>query len=129
MRRTYEGNKDKDDVNNEAVCGADEEMCNRRNENNDGCGSNGEKQLKGDDGVHLTYEGPSQLRILNHRRVKGSFSTLHVSLSRHFRYAIFPHRITDSTKINLNTFLVEIMSFILFLCVSRRVTTLLWFLF
>lgn len=50
-------------------------MGNGAEEDNDGGDGDGEKQLEGEDAVNLAYEGPTQLRILEHGGVEGSVTS------------------------------------------------------
>jgi len=57
--RTYPGCNVKNMIKIIAFCSVNEEICNGANKYKDWGNDNGEKQLKGEDGVYLTYEEPS----------------------------------------------------------------------
>jgi hypothetical protein len=55
-KRTYKGNKDKDNVKNKSLCCVVDEISNGTRENNDGNSNNVEKKLKGENRVNFPNE-------------------------------------------------------------------------
>jgi len=90
--RTDKRNEDEDNVDNKAWGGGNDEVGDGADEDNDGSDGDGEKQLEGEDGVNLAYEGPTQLRILEHGGVEGSLASttaFNVSFHKHFSFLFF----------------------------------------
>lgn len=85
--QTEERKKESDEEDDEAVTSRRDEIWNRTDEEHDGGDSDGEYQLKREDGVDFPDESPTKLGVLSHLRIQLVTSVDHsTTLNVRFRH-------------------------------------------